>query len=48
MATKKMYAYWCYQLMEGDTYIIDSMMEQMKKDGFIDEYDEWIYEEDEE
>lgn len=47
MNNERMYAYWCMQLIEGDTYMVDDIFEQLRKDGYTDEDDEWICEEDE-
>ena len=47
MATKKQYAQWCYDLIGGDTYFLETLYEELEVDGFVDEDHEWIYEEDE-
>ena len=46
MATKEDYAHYCMQLMEGDTHMIVDLYEDLREDGFVDDDDEWIYEED--
>lgn len=40
-------AYYYNSLIEGDTHLVDEAFELMKKYNFVDENNEWIYEEDE-
>lgn len=47
MASRDEYAHWCMRLMEGDDVFINDMMAALYEDGYIDENDEWIYDEDE-
>lgn len=48
MATAEQYAKWCMMLIDGDDHIVDDIYEAMYDDGFIDEHQEWVDEEDEE
>ena len=48
MATAEQYAKWCMMLIEGDDHIVDDIFAAMLEDGFTDEDNEWIYDEDEE
>ena len=45
MATKADYAHWCYELIAGEDYFIDELYNELRKDGYIDEDQEWIDEE---
>jgi hypothetical protein len=45
VADKKQYAKWCYKLIDGDDPI-DEIYEALLKDGFVDEDQEWVCEED--
>lgn len=47
MATAEQYAKWCMQLIEGDDHIIDDIFAAMLEDGFVDEDNEWQYEDEE-
>lgn len=47
MATAAQYAKWCMMLIEGDDHMIDEIFEALYDDGFIDEDQEWIIDEDE-
>lgn len=47
MATAEQYAKWCMQLIEGDDHIIDDIFAAMLEDGFVDEDNEWVFDEDE-
>lgn len=40
--TKKEYAYLLYRMWEGDD-VLDQVIENLVEDGFIDENQEWIY-----
>lgn len=44
MATKKQYARWCMDIIEGDTYMLDDIYAALEDDGFTDENQEWIHE----
>lgn len=44
MADKNEYAYYCYQLLEGNTAMIETIYEFLHEDKLIDENDEWIEE----
>ncbi len=46
MATAKQYAKWCMMLIEGEDYIVDDIFEAMHDDGFIDNDQEWLIEEE--
>lgn len=46
MATAEQYARWCMRLIDGDDHIIDDILEAMYDDGFVDEDQEWVSEED--
>ena len=46
MATKEEYAYFCTQLMEGDTYMIEDLYKALRGDGLVNSQDEWIYEDE--
>jgi hypothetical protein len=35
MATKKQYALWCMQLIDGNDMVVDDVMEALIDDGFI-------------
>lgn len=47
MATAEQYAKWCLMLIEGDDHIVDDIYEAMYDDGFIDDDQEWISEDEE-
>lgn len=47
MATKDEYAKWCMQLIEGDDHVFNDIMAALYEDGYIDESDDWIDDEDE-
>lgn len=47
MATAEQYAKWCMMLIEGEDYIYDDIFAAMLEDGFVDEDQEWVDEEDE-
>lgn len=47
MANAEQYAKWCMMLIEGDDHIIDDIFAAMLEDGFIDEDQEWIDEDEE-
>jgi hypothetical protein len=40
---QQQYANWIMQLMGGDTYFIESMMETLQGDGMVDENYELVY-----
>jgi hypothetical protein len=46
MATAEQYAKWCLMLIDGDDHIVDDIFEAMYDDGFIDEDQELIIEDD--
>ena len=46
MATKKEYAKWCMMLIEGEDFMVDDIFEAMHDDGFIDEGQEWVSEDE--
>ena len=48
MATTEQYAKWCMMLIEGYDHIVDEIFDALYDDGFIDEDQEWVIEEDEE
>lgn len=48
MASREEYAKWCLHLIEGDDYILDDVMAALYEDGFIDEGNDWVYDEDDE
>lgn len=47
MATKEEYAKWCMQLIEGYDHMLSDIMAALYQDGYIDESDDWIEDEDE-
>lgn len=47
MATAEQYAKWCMMLIEGEDHMVDEIYEAMYDDGFIDNDQEWIYDENE-
>jgi hypothetical protein len=47
MATAEQYAKWCMMLIEGEDHMVDEIFEALYEDGFIDEDQEWVCEEDE-
>lgn len=47
MATRDEYAAWCMKLIEGDDYFINDVMAALYEDGYIDETQEWVYDDDE-
>lgn len=47
MADARQYARWCMRLIEGDDHIIDDIFAAMLEDGFADEDNEWVADEDE-
>lgn len=48
MASAEQYAKWCMMLIEGDDHIVDDIFAAMLEDGFVDEDNEWLYDEDDE
>ncbi len=46
MATAEQYAKWCLMLIDGNDHIVDDIFEAMYDDGFIDEDQELIIEDD--
>jgi hypothetical protein len=48
MATAEQYAKWCLMLIDGNDHIVDDVFEAMYDDGFIDEDQELIIEDDDE
>jgi hypothetical protein len=46
MATAEQYAKWCLMLIDGDDHIVDDIFEAMYDDGFIDEDQELIIEDE--
>jgi hypothetical protein len=48
MATAEQYAKWCMMLIEGEDYIYDDIFAAMLEDGFTDEDNESISEDDDE
>lgn len=47
MADARQYAMWCMMLIDGDDHMIDDIYAAMLEDGFADEDNEWIDEDDE-
>ena len=47
MASRDEYAHWCMRLMEGDDIFINDMMAALYEDGYIDENEEWIGDDEE-
>ena len=47
MATRDEYAKWIMSLLEGDDYTVDDIWAALYEDGYVDEGQEWIYDEDE-
>lgn len=47
MATAEQYAKWCMALIEGNDDVIDDVFVAMYEDGFVDEDQEWIEDEEE-
>ena len=47
MATKDEYAKWCIQLIEAYDHMLSDIMASLYQDGYIDESDEWVDDEDE-
>lgn len=47
MATTEQYAKWCLMLIEGEDHMADEIFEALYEDGFIDNDQEWIVDEDE-
>ena len=47
MASRDEYAMWCMKLIEGEDYMINDIMAALYEDGYVDEDQEWVYEEDE-
>lgn len=47
MATAEQYARWCMMLIEGDDHMIDDIFEALYEDGYIDEDQEWVVDDDE-
>jgi hypothetical protein len=47
MATAKQYAEWCVKLIEGEDYLVDDILEALYDDGYIDDTQEWVYDDDE-
>ncbi len=45
MTDTKTYAYLLYQTFEGDD-VIDDAFVHLRVDGFVDDNDEWVYDED--
>lgn len=41
MASRKQYAKWCLQLIEGEDYMVEDILESMREDEFVDQDDEW-------
>jgi hypothetical protein len=46
MATAEQYAKWCLMLIDGNDHIVDDIFEAMYDDGFIDEDQELVIEDD--
>lgn len=40
------YAKCCVSFLEGDTYFLDELHKSLLEDGFVDEYGEWIEDEE--
>lgn len=47
MASRKQYAKWCLQLIEGEDYMVDDIFLAMREDEFVDQDDEWMDDDDE-
>lgn len=48
MASKKEYAMYCLQLLEGDTHMTNQLWADLREDKFLCDNDEWVdYEDDE-
>lgn len=47
MANAEQYAKWCMMLIEGDDHMIDDIFAAMLEDGFMNDDQEWVEEEDE-
>lgn len=41
MASRKQYAKWCLQLIEGEDFMVEDILESMREDEFVDQDDEW-------
>jgi hypothetical protein len=48
MATAEQYAKWCMMLIEGDDHIYDDIFAAMLEDGFTDQDQEWVHDDDDE
>ena len=48
MATAEQYAKWCMQLIDGEDHMVDDIFAAMLEDGFADEDNEWLIEDDDE
>ena len=46
MASRKQYAKWCLQLIEGEDYMVDDIFLAMREDEFVDQDDEWMDDDD--
>lgn len=47
MASRDQYAEWCKMLMDGETHMIDEILIALHEDGYTDDHEEWVFEEDE-
>jgi hypothetical protein len=48
MASAEQYAKWCMQLIDGEDHMVDDIFAAMLEDGFADEDNEWLIEDDDE
>lgn len=48
MAGRDQYAKWCKMLLDGENHMIDEVMIALEEDGYIDDHEDWIDEEDDE
>ena len=48
MASAEQYARWCMQLIDGEDHMVDDIFAAMLEDGFADEDNEWLIEDDDE
>lgn len=48
MASIDQYARWCMMLIEGEDFMVDDIFEALQEDGYIDEDQEWVVDEEDE
>jgi hypothetical protein len=48
MANAEQYAKWCMALIDGDDHIVDDIYAAMLEDGFVDEHQQWLDEDEDE